>query len=157
MRRLIIIFFAILFCAEFAQGQNVIIGEKIPTIKSGTWLMDAQPEEATFSCIIFYHSESKLCQESLKKMITLCQEYPGQFNLTVITKEEHDTAGVTLTSLLSDYTGILFDESGTIFKNFGVKFLPFSVICNSKGRVLWCGNPATLNIDVFKNIVIKNN
>lgn len=156
MKRFTIIFFAFLFCIEIAQGQNVIIGEKIPTIKSGTWLMDAQPEQANFSCIIFYHSESKLCQESLKKMNALCKEYPGQFNLTIITKEEHDKAGVTLTSLISDYTGILFDESGAIFKNFGVKFLPFSVICNSKGRVLWCGNPATLNIDIFKDIVIKN-
>ena len=155
MRRLYIILFAILCSTTAALAQNVIIGDKIPKIKSNAWLMDAEPDSAPYTCIIFYHSESDLCNTALRNLKQLCCEYKGQFNIIIVTKEDYSVAGVSLTSALDNYSGVLFDNEGRVFRDFGVKFVPFCVIYNSHREALWCGNATTLNINIFRNIVTE--
>ena len=117
--------------------------------------MDAEPDSAPYTCIIFYHSESSLCNAALRGVKQLCREYKGQFNIVIITKEDYSVAGVSLTSALDNYSGVLFDNEGRIFRDFGVKFVPFCVIHNSHREAVWCGNAATLNINIFRNIVTE--
>lgn len=155
MRRLCIIIFALLCSTTAALAQNIIIGDKIPKIRSHAWLMDAEPDSAPYTCIIFYHSESDLCNAALRGVKQLCREYKGQFNIVIITKEDYSVAGVSLTSALDNYSGVLFDNEGRIFRDFGVKFVPFCVIYNSHREAVWCGNAATLNINIFRNIVTE--
>lgn len=155
MKRCIIIIFALVLTTISAHGQNIIIGDKVPEVKDKLWLMDAEPDEAPYTCIMFYHSESELCITSLRNTQQLFDEYNDLFNLVIITKEYHDQAGVTLTSLLSDHTGVIFDEGGKIFRVFGIKFLPFSIIFDQRGTILWCGNSSAIDFDVVRNIVTE--
>lgn len=155
MKHLAIILFSLLCATYSASAQKVIIGDKIPTIKSNAWLMDAEPDSAPYTCIVFYHSESELCIKSLENIKGFCGEYNGLFNLVVITKEDYAEAGVTLTSFLDNHSGVLFDNNGKIFNDFGVKFVPFSVIYNAKHKIVWCGNSASLTLEIFRNIVTE--
>lgn len=79
------------------------------------------------------------------------------FSLIIVTQENHDDVGATLTSLLSNQTGVLFDDNGHIHKILGIKFAPFCVIYNNDKVVVWCGNAQSLNLDILRDIVTEKN
>lgn len=137
-----------------AMGENLIVGERLPDMSIRKWLMDTQPSNAEYTCILFYHSESKLCQQSLEAIKQYMANHDKSLNLIVITKEEYGNAGVTLTRYLDNYTGVAFDDNGRTFRYFGVKYIPFCVI-SRKNRVAWCGNSNLLNNKTLDKILIR--
>ena len=137
-----------------AMGENIIVGERLPDISIRKWLMDTQPSDAEYTCILFYHSESKLCQKSLEFIEQYIATHNKSLNVIIITKEEYSRAGVTLTRHLNDYTGVAFDDNGRTFRYFGVKYIPFCVI-SRKNRAVWCGNGNLLNDNILDKILIS--
>ena len=115
--------------------------------------MDLQPEEADYTCILFYHSESPQCRKNLVAVKSLCKAAEENMNMIILTKEQYSEAGVTLTEHLGNNTCVAFDDSGRSFRNFGVKFIPFCVICDKKRTVMWCGHAGTLNQRIIEKII----
>lgn len=152
MKQLLIIIFAIITLPLSIKAQNIIIGDKMPEISVRKWLMDSEPNEAEYSCLLFYHSQSHLCQEALITIKQHINTYGDKLNLKIITKENYKNAGVALTEHLKDRIGVAFDDAGKTFKDFGVKFIPFCVI-SRKNRVVWCGNAAQLNSYTINKII----
>lgn len=153
MRKFLFVLTAFLSLFETSKGQNVVIGEVAPDLKIKQWLMDLQPEEADYTCILFYHSESPQCRKNLEKVKTLCRTAEGKINMVILTKEKYSEAGVTLTEHLGHNTCVTFDDAGRSFRNFGVKFIPFCVICNKRKAVMWCGHAGALNQQIIERII----
>ena len=153
MRKILFVLTAILCLLETAKCQNVVIGEVAPDLKIKQWLMDLQPEESDYTCILFYHSESPQCRKNLAKVKNLCKAAENKMNMVILTKEKYSEAGVTLTEHLGNNTCVAFDDAGRSFRNFGVKFIPFCVICNKRKAVMWCGHAGTLNQQVIDRII----
>lgn len=146
MKRYAIILLAILFSATtYVKAENIVIGDKLPEMRLQAWLMDMQPDQASYTCILFYHTESELCKRSLKQIKRLVKANAPHFNMIIITKEDYKSAGVALTEHLADNIGVAFDDRGRTFRYFGVKFIPFCVISDSKRRAVWCGNGTSLD------------
>jgi hypothetical protein len=154
MKRYAIILLAILFSATtYVKAENIVIGDKLPDIRLQSWLMDMQPDQASYTCILFYHTESELCKRSLKQIKRLVKANAPHFNMIIITKEDYKSAGVALTEHLADNIGVAFDDRGRTFRYFGVKFIPFCVICNKKRIALWCGHAGGLTQQTLEKIV----
>lgn len=154
MKRFSILTFIILLSTVMhVSAENLVIGEKVPDMRIQAWLMDMQPEQADFTCILFYHSESKLCNQSLNRIKQIINDNEPHFNLIIITKEDYSSAGVALTEHLADNIGVAFDERGRTFRYFGVNFIPFCVVCDSKKRAIWCGNGASINQSIIDKIL----
>lgn len=155
MRKFLSVLITIIGTATIANAQNVITGEVAPDLKVKQWLMDLQPEEADYTCIVFYHSESPQCRKWLARVKNLAQSTEVKMNVIILTKEKYSEAGVTLTEHLGANTCVAFDDEGRSFRNYGVKFIPFCVICNKQRIALWCGHAGGLTqqtIDKITNI-----
>ena len=153
MKRLILTLVIMLSAVVAASAQNVVIGEKLPETRFRKWLMDLQPEAADYTCMIFYHSESPLCRQCLRRVKNMVSKYGTKLNVIIVTKEDYDTAGVTLTEHLGDRMAVAFDDGGRAFRYFGVKFIPFCVISDRKRRAVWCGNGITLTEQITDRII----
>lgn len=153
MKRLLILLTTLFASIGTIYAENIIIGDKTPRLRLQAWLMDMQPEEADFTCILFHNSESALCRQSLNEIKQITNKFAPNLNLIIITKESYSEAGVALTSFISDRTSVGFDERGRTFRAFGVKFIPFCIIINSKNRAVWCGNGASLSEAVIEKIL----
>lgn len=154
MKRYIIILIALLLsAATVVQAENIVIGDKLPEMRLQAWLMDMQPDEAEYTCILFYHSESELCKRSLRHIKRLVKANAPHFNMIIITKEDYASAGVALTEHLADNIGVAFDDRGRTFRYFGVKFIPFCIVSDHKRRAVWCGNGVTLNQTIIDRIL----
>ena len=152
-RAFITLIMTLFFATTNVMAENIVIGDKIPDMRVQAWLMDLQPDHADYTCILFYHSESELCKQSLRRIKQLIKDNAPQFNLVIITKENYSKAGVALTEHLADNIGVAFDDRGRTFRYFGVKFIPFCVIGDSKRRAVWCGNGASLNQEIINKIL----
>lgn len=152
-RILTILLFVMCAAITDSQAQDVIIGEKIPKFSVRSWLMDLQPSEADYTCILFHHSESPLCKECLDMIHPLVELYGEKINMIIITKEDYAKAGVTLTRYLHDRVGVAFDQNGRIFRSLEVSFIPFCIVCDKKREVVWCGNGARLNRNELDKIL----
>jgi hypothetical protein len=153
MKRFFAILLLLLTVTTAATAQNVIIGERLPDLSLRRWLMDLEPEQTEYTCYLFYHSESELCKKALSKIKPLIESAEWELGLVIVTKEEYEDAGVTLTEHLDDRIGVAFDLQGRAFRSLEVNFIPFCVICDRKRRALWCGNGATLTNSVLDKIL----
>lgn len=153
MKRILLALATMLLCLASASAENIIIGEKLPETRFRKWLMDLQPEAADYTCLLFYHSDSPLCRRCLQRIKGLVSKYGTKLNVVIVTKQDYDTAGVTLTEHLGDRVAVAFDDNGRTFRYFGVKFIPFCVISDSKRRAVWCGNGITLTDTVIEKII----
>ena len=137
-----------------ASAENIVIGDRLPKLSIRQWLMDSQPAEAEYTCYIFYHSQSELCNESLEKIRRYAMDGGYLLNVVIVTKEQYGSAGVKLTRYLNNHTGVAFDDNGRTFRHFGVKYIPFCVVSHKK-RVIWCGNGNSLSDKILDNIITK--
>lgn len=135
------------------RAQSVIVGDKLPELNLRRWLMDLQPDDAAYTCLMFHHSESELCREALDRAVALIGEYDSQFNIIILTKEYYDKAGVALTEYLDDHVGVVFDQGARAHRTLKVNFVPFCVICDKRRRVLWSGNSAMLTQEIMDKII----
>lgn len=117
--------------------------------------MDMQPDNTDYTCILFYHSQSPQCRKYVTRVKNLTKEAEGKMNVIILTKERHNEAGVTLTEHLNDLTTVAFDDGGRTFRAFGIKFIPFCVICNSKNKAVWCGHAGSLSKAIIEKITDK--
>ena len=152
MKRLLAIIFALMVLPNTLCAQKIIIGDKMPEMSVRKWLMDTEPTQTEYSCLLFYHSKSYLCEQALDKIKQYVGTYDEKLNLTIITKENYKEVGVSLTQHLKDRIGVAFDDAGRTFRSYGVKFIPFCII-SRKNRVVWCGNAATLNDQTISKII----
>lgn len=152
MKRFFTVILAIFALTLNAAAENVIIGDKLPDMSIKKWLMDTQPSDAEYTCILFFHSKSDLCQKTLSKLKRYTKQWGEKLNLIIITKENYSEVGVSLTQHLDERIGVAFDDNGRTFRYFGVKFIPYCVISQKK-RVEWCGNGALLNDKTLENIL----
>ena len=154
MKRLFLCILLALMAFSDGVCQSVIVGDKLPSsIRPRRWLMDIQPDQADYTCILFCHSESELCQQAINSIKPIVNEYGSTLNMVILTKERYEKAGVALTEHLDDRVGVAFDEGGRIFKQLGVSFIPFCVVCDKKRRTQWCGNGAMFTREVMNNIL----
>lgn len=152
MRCFFTILAIILGLATGANGQNIVLGEVAPDLKIKQWLMDMQPDAADLTCVLFYHSESPQCRKSISRVKEFAAQFDGNMNVVILTKERYDKAGVSLTEHLGDHTAVAFDDEGRTFRAYGVKFIPFCVIYNSKRMAVWCGHAQGLSEKVAERI-----
>lgn len=143
---------SILLAASVLQAENIVIGEPVPKVHIRQWLMDFRPAPAEYTCIVFYHSDSPVCRRSLPVIKRMVQHFDGKLNAVIITKEDYDEAGVTLTEHLDDHIGVAFDDDCRTFRYFQVNYIPYCVICDRKHRAVWCGNAAAMDERVLEKI-----
>lgn len=155
MRCLFTIILIVFGCNISLKGQNIILGETTPDLRIKQWLMDMQPDNTDYTCILFYHSESPQCRKYISRVKKLTQEADRKISVIILTKEKHNEAGVTLTEHLDDLTTVAFDDGGRTFRAYGVKFIPFCVVCNSKRKAVWCGHAGALTETIIENITAK--
>lgn len=153
MMKKIALTLAVILASAVSRAENIVIGEPVPKLHIRQWLMDFRPAPAEYTCIVFYHSESPACRSSLPTIKRVVEHFGGRINAIIMTKEEYDSAGVTLTEHLDDHIGVAFDDDNKTFRYFQVIHVPYCVIYDRKHRAVWCGSAAAMDEDTIEKII----
>lgn len=137
---------------SLAQAQNIILGEKVPDLKPAGWIDNRHPAPASITYVEFFHSSNPACLRSLKRLRDLATRSKPAMRVIVVTRE--DTARIA--PLIRPYLGqrvsaAVHAERG--FAAFGVTYVPFGVLIDSRNRALWMGNSLQINEQIIEQSI----
>lgn len=127
------------------QAQNLVIGSRVSEVKISEYLLGA-PQKDRPLLIEFFYSASEPCRERLPELNKLAGDYKGRIDVLVLANDDRDRMLSLLQGEHYAFAAAL-DDAGKTFKAYGVRFVPFSVLLDAKGRVLWFGHSARLTVD----------
>lgn len=142
----------LLSIANRAIAQRVALEERIPKIKADKWLDDNEPSEARYTYIEFVHSKTIPCIRTFLKIKEDHDHFGKDLQAIIITKEEPKDISPALRECVTEHIKVAFDTEGEIFREFRVRYVPFGIVIDQRRRVLWFGNPITVDEDFFSKI-----
>ncbi len=149
MKKIIIALLASIVLFDFASAQTIITGEKTPELKVSQWLNSNKIRSDTPTLLEFFVSQSIPSQKRLPILDALAKQYKGGLNIIIISKENQNKIMPLLNG--KDYSfAVAIDDEGKTFSNYGVQFVPFSVLTDAKGKVVWFGNSCHLTNDIIQ-------
>ena len=123
---------------QAAAAQKLVIGSKTPDFKEVEW-KTAAPGGSKAVLVEFYQSSNQTSESLYPKLADIYSKYSATLDIVVLTRE--DNAAI---DLLTDNDGwkysFGYDPTGKAYEAFGVKFVPFTMLIDSKGNLLWQGN-----------------
>lgn len=139
-----------LLTATSGQAQRLVIGEKAPDIRVSEWLNNRAPASMDKAILIdFFHSSNEQCVKELDIVNELNKTYGNRMNFIVVTRESLDKVTPFVNGKgYGFYIGT--DGEGKTFGNYAVRFVPFSVLIDARGRLVWTGNLSSLTKDTIE-------
>ncbi|MCD7962629.1 MAG: TlpA family protein disulfide reductase [Rikenellaceae bacterium] len=131
------------------NAQRIVIGEKAPDVKVAVWDRDIAPKSVSKAVLLdFFHSANDQCVKNMPVLNSLQEKYGDKLSVIIITRETGDKMAPIING--KNYRFFVgYDGEGKTFTSYGVRFVPFSVLINSGGRVAWTGNISSLTEDVI--------
>lgn len=133
-------------------AQDLVIGEKAPDFKVKEWYALKKPAATPHKMMLveFFHPSNRASVERLGEINGWAKKYPSALTVVVIAKEDTPEVRELLKSTLAHgYAG--FDDAGRTFEAFGVHYVPYGVLIDPKGRVLWMGNSTGMTEKIIEN------
>lgn len=148
MKKLILTAVFAIAAIASSSGQKLMIGEKAPDLKIKEWI-NQSPSQGTVRLIEFFHSTDEQSRERLSVLDDYANKYSG---LTVILVAREDKAAVESAAQPSSRPfPVGIDDDGKTFSAYSVQYIPFSVLVDEKGRVIWFGNSSSLQESSISN------
>ena len=150
MKPNILLLIVALVCGFASRAQEIVIGERVPDFRPTEWL-GAHPSEddRRATLLIFYHTESQPCVESLPHIDSLARSME-QVRVIMVAMEAKERIAPLLARYMSERFYVAIDRSGRVFTNYGIRYVPFGVLVDSKGRAQWIGNPTLATPESIK-------
>ena len=144
----------LLFVASItsSEAQSLRLGEKIPAINVVSDI-DVEQRAATsnYVCLMFVHSKSAPCIESIATFKGLSSLYPDDMLTVLITPESEGDATDMLLEFADDKTIVAYDNDYRTYEVFDIKYVPFGIIYRTSTRkILWFGTIGQLNDELLK-------
>lgn len=153
MKRLFCILLSAIFGLLTAAAQLVEVGSHAPRIRNVEWISD-RPEfvDERFLMVEFFHSAAEDSRSHIEPCNALARDYRKQMDVVVLTREPAEqVAGMLLHEY--QYFYVASDESGQTYRAFGVSHVPYAVIVNPKGIIVWAGNPIKLTTTTIEKLL----
>lgn len=154
MKRLFVIsaFLVLLCLPSKGWAQRVEVGSYAPYIHNVEWISDRPDRSDKALMVEFFHSSNRDCREHIDHLNALACDYRKEMDVVMLTREPSEqVAGMLLHEY--QYFYVATDESGDMFRAFGVSHVPYAVIANRNGVIVWCGNPLVLNDSAIKKLL----
>lgn len=158
MRVILTILASMMMFISATQAQQIRLGHRIPDINTASEFgTEIKLIEHEYVCLIFVHSESLPCINAIEHYREVSQPLSSRMATVLITPEERSDDTDIIVRYANDHTSVAFDDEHRTFKAFGVDFVPFGVIYDTKHRrVLWFGSILQLHHEMLDELLSQN-
>lgn len=152
MKKLLVLSLALL-AAGTAFAQKLVIGSRIPDLKAVQWLTAAPGAEVPM-LIEFYDPDNASSVRFFPKLADVKRKYGngGSGVQIVVLVAQPGPAAEQLRRDYGDRYCIGVDPDGKVYRSFNVRFLPYTILVNSKGELYWQGNLGNLTDEVLRKV-----
>lgn len=132
------------------RAQNTVLGERVPEIRSEKWFNKVEPATAARTIITFFTASNPASIKALDRLSQLLDEPKQDLRVILVTRDSEEEVAAVIEPYLSPRMTVAFDTENKLFKNFGVQYVPFSLLVESRNhRLLWQGNPLQLTPSIL--------
>ena len=137
----------LLLGASVSPAQNLITGEKAPELKTGEWLSKGNYTGSGKATVIeFFFSRSEPSMKRLSVLDGFVRSYGDSVGVVLLAREPREQVGEAVNGKGYGF-GVALDDNGKTFDAYGVQFVPFAVLYDAKGKILWFGNSSKFGND----------
>lgn len=127
---------------------------RAPRIRGVEWISDRLEESDKALMVEFFHSSNKDCREHIDHLNALACDYRSEMDVVMLTREPSEQVAAMLLHEYQ-YFYVAIDESGNLYRSFDVSHVPYAVVINPKGIIIWAGNPWALTDTTLKKLLNK--
>ena len=128
-----------------ADAQRLVIGEKAPELKVAKWVDGAVPVEGRPRMVEFVVSSSAPSVKRIGVLKALAHKYRDNLDVVLVVRESPEK----IAPLIGEREALLvgYDDGGKTCVAFDVQYVPFGVLIDRRGRVVWSGNASMFEED----------
>ena len=148
MKQILLFALTALAMTQTVHAQKLIVGERAPELKIREWISRTPTEENKPRLVEFFFFFCKPSTDRIPILNSLAKKFDNQLPVIVITRESQDK----IAPILTDKNNLFFvglDDAGKTFTAYGIRYIPFSVLIDAKGRTCWFGNSAHLTEEII--------
>lgn len=156
MKKILPLLLAILITGP-ALSQKMVIGSKVPDLKTVEWLTTAPPpldgSEARPMLIEFYDPGNSTVNRLFPRLRDIKAKYGNNSSLLIILLTRQ--SGPIIQQLVQDHGNDYYigsDPDGKTYQNFNVRFLPYTILVDSKNQLHWQGNLSNITDHALTSI-----
>lgn len=154
MKRFLSILVAIVLTTLTLSAQNSEVGYHAPQIQEVEWISDPMEKSDKFLLVEFFHSTNEDCRARIEVCNTIARDYRHTLQVVMLTREPAEqVASMLLHDYQYFYVGV--DEGGETFRAFGTSHVPYAVVIDPKGVIIWTGNPTQLNNHTLEKLLYR--
>lgn len=142
---------AVFTLAADASAQKLAIGERAPELQVSEWLTE-KPADGKAQLVDFFHTSSSEAASVLSQMNSFADNYASKLSVVVVAREAASKVRPALMEGSPKYSAAI-DDDGKTFAAFGVNVVPFAALTDSRGKVLWFGNPKQLTNEMLDKLL----
>lgn len=158
MKRLLILLILTALAAGEAFAQKMVIGSRIPDFKGVQWLTVAPAgpgsSQTAPMLIEFYNPDNASSVRFFPKLADVKSRHGnGASGVQIVVLVAQ--SGPAADKLRQDYGDKYYigvDPDGKVYQSFNVRFLPYTILVNSKGELYWQGNLGNLTDEVLRKV-----
>lgn len=144
----------VLLIAGTALAQKIVIGSRIPDFRDVRWLttMPGGPGTGqTAPMLIEFHDPDNASSvRFFPKLADIRGKY-GNVQVVVLVARPGSAAD-ELRQAYGDRYYIGADPDGKVYRTFNVRFLPYTILVDSKGELYWQGNLGNITDAVLQKV-----
>lgn len=143
-----------LLMAGSVMAQKMVIGSRVPDFKGVQWMTTmphtSETPEAAPMLIEFYNPDNASSVRFFSKLAGVKERHP-KIQIVVLVARNKQSAEQLLESHGKEYY-IGLDSDGKVYQAFNVRFLPYTILVNSKGELHWQGNLGNLTDGTLQKV-----
>lgn len=157
MKRLLVIAALLTLLLPATKAQSLRLGERIPELQifsegGEQYVMGKHVKEYVY--MIFVHSESTPCLSLIERLNNVDRELFENITVILITPEDPNNNATIHERFTNNMYPITYDLEYRTLKNFGVSFVPFGVLYNTKRkRTVWFGSTLLFDDTAIEKIL----
>lgn len=137
--------------ASVAVAQHFAIGEKVVRIKEICKYRKTHKPAHQYQYIGFVHTTTIPSAITSEDLIAMADS-ADVIDIIFLSKERRDAVADWF-KRQPDSRLVTFTEMGYIFKRYGIEYVPYGIITDSRRRIVWSGNPELLTSTKIKKIL----
>lgn len=155
MKKIAAIIAVVFFATLCANAQKLVIGSEVEDhkkVESLEWLSEPQNRSSIW-IIDFYAANNPTAVSFYDENISRIHSTVGGRAEIVLMTSKGSSEFSSLAERDGSKYAFAIDKKGEFHKLFGVRYIPFTVIVNHKGKILWQGNLSTLSDKIIEKVL----
>jgi len=136
------------------SAQRAEVGTRAPRLRGVEWISDPLEKSSRALMVEFFHSTNSDSREHVEHLNALACYYRNDMDVVVLTREPAEQVASMLLHEYQ-YCYVATNESGEMFASYDVSHVPYAVIIDPRGVIIWMGNPLTLTDQTIKKLLQK--